>query len=230
MLDWARMLSSCVSSSAQLGRLGVDALVGEDAPLRAMLTPYVSPPKPSESETGEDGRALEDLLLDIAAGIRFRTSVTKEADGWVARIVADAAPPRIPEGTRVTIAPHNRPAETYPLNREDPIDVALLPRELVDITAFLRLTASRKADGDVLERSTVVCSRLEGSPDERFREILARQIDTPEKFLQLLALLIGFAAGTRHQCQRIERGDVKLVGRGRTGCPRTACACSGREP
>ena len=179
-----------------VGTLGVDALVGEDAPLRAMLTPYVSPPKPSESETGEDGRALEDLLLDIAAGIRFRTSVTKEADGWVARIVADAAPPRIPEGTRVTIAPHNRPAETYPLNREDPIDVALLPRELVDITAFLRLTASRKADGDVLERSTVVCSRLEGSPDERFREILARQIDTPEKFLQLLALLIGFAAGT----------------------------------
>ena len=70
------------------------------------------------------------------------------------------------------------------------------PRELVDITAFLRLTASRTVNGEVLERSTVICSRLEGSPDERFREILARQIDTPEKFLQLLALLLGFASGT----------------------------------
>ena len=48
----------------------------------------------------------------------------------------------------------------------------------------------------MLERSTVVCSQLEGSPDDRFRQIFARQIDTPEKFLRLLALLIGFASGT----------------------------------
>ena len=46
----------------------------------------------------------------------------------------------------------------------------------------------------MLERSTVVCSRLEGAPSERFNEIFARQIDTPEKFLRLLALLIGFAS------------------------------------
>ena len=176
--------------------LGVNAIVGEDAPFRTMLTPYVAPPKPSVDESSAAGRALEDLLLDIASGIRFQTFVTKGAEGWVARIAADAAPPRIPKGTSVKIAPHNRPAETYPLSRVEPIDVELPPRELVDITAFLRLTASRTVNGEVLERSTVICSRLEGSPDERFREILARQIDTPEKFLQLLALLLGFASGT----------------------------------
>ena len=46
----------------------------------------------------------------------------------------------------------------------------------------------------MVARSAVVCSRLEGAPDARFQEIMARQIDTTEKFLQLIALLIGFVS------------------------------------
>ena len=180
----------------RVGTLGVDALVGEDAPLRAMLTPYDRSIDPDGEDNREDGRALENLLVDFAGGIRFRTTVTEGSEGWVVRIAADAAPRRIPDGACVTIAPHNRPDETCPLDPAEPLDVELPPCELVDITAFLRLTASRSVDGKVLERSTVVCSRLEGSPNDRFRQIFARQIDTPEKFLRLLALLIGFASGT----------------------------------
>ncbi len=175
--------------------LGVKALVGDDAPLRAMLTPYVPSVDPNGGN-GEDGRAIENLLIDIAGGIRFRTTVTEESEGWVARIAADKAPRRIPDGACVTIAPHNRPDETHPLDPAEPLDVELAPRELADITAFLRLTASQTVKGKLLERSTVVCSQLDGSPDDRFRQIFARQIDTPEKFLRLLALLIGLASGT----------------------------------
>ena len=180
----------------QVRTLGVDALVGEDAPLRGMLTPYDRGTEPCVVKEGEDSRALENLLVDIAGGIRFRTTVTQGTEGWVARIRSDAAPRRMPKGACVTIAPFNRPDETKQLDPAEPLDVELPPRELVDITAFLRLTARRSVDRKVLERSTVVCSRLEGSPDDRFRQILARQIDTPEKFLRLLALLIGFASGT----------------------------------
>ena len=179
-----------------VGTLGVDALVGEKAPLRAMLTPYESSTEPSDDKNGEDTRTLENLLLDVAAGVRFRTTVTQETEGWVARITSDTAPPRIPKGACVTIAPHNRPDETCPLDPVEPLDVELPPCELADITAFLRLTASRSVNGKAPECSTVVCSRLEGLPDDRFRQIFARQIDTPEKFLRLLALLIGFASGT----------------------------------
>ncbi len=175
--------------------LGVDALVGDDAPLRAMLTPYVPSVDPNGGN-GEDARAIENLLIDIAGGIRFRTTVTEESEGWVARITADEAPRRIPDGACVTIAPHNRPDEAHPLRPEEQLDVKLPPRELADITAFLRLSASQTVKGKLLERSTVVCSRLEGTPDDRFRQIFARQIDTPEKFLRLLALLIGLASGT----------------------------------
>ena len=179
----------------QVKTLGVDALVGDDAPLRGMLTPYDPCSGPPDNGNGPDTRALDDLLLDIAGGVRFRTVIAEGTEGWAARVTSDAAPRRIPAGFRVTIAPHNRPDEVHVLSREDPVDVELAPRELADITAFLRLTSSRKVNGDLLERSTVVCSRLEGSPDDRLRQILARQIDTPEKFLRLLALLIGFASG-----------------------------------
>ncbi|MCY3896251.1 MAG: phospholipase D family protein [Chloroflexi bacterium] len=175
--------------------LGVDALVGEDAPLRALLTPYDPCTTQPDCTEGADSRALEDLLLDISAGVRFHTTITRKTEGWVARITSDAAPRRIPSGACVTIAPHNRPEESHSVSPVDPIDFKLPPRELADITAFLRLTASRRVKGTLLERSTVVCSRLEGAPADRLRQILARQIDTPEKFLRLLALLIGFASG-----------------------------------
>ena len=191
--------------------LGVDALVGDDAPLRGMLTPYDRGVDPNGGN-GEDGRAIENLLIDIAGGIRFRTTVTEGSEGWVARIAADEAPRRIPDGACVTVAPFNNPDETHPLDPEEPLDVKLPPCELADITAFLRLTARRTVKGKPLERSTVVCSQLEGSPDDRFRQIFARQIDTPEKFLRLLALLIGLASGTVTEVVENGEGSGRWAG------------------
>ena len=179
---------------APLRTVGIDTLVGDDAAFRTMLAPYApSDPKPDD-EAVAAGRALEGLLLDIAGGSPFRTVVTEEIDGWISRVTTDTALPRFPEVVDVTIAPHNRQAETYPLRPAEPVDVALPARDLADLTPFLRLTVGRTVGGVAVERSTVVCSRLEGAPSERFDQILARQIDTPEKFLRLLALLIGFAS------------------------------------
>ena len=84
--------------------LGVHALVGEEAPFRGMLTPYVASARQDVDEASTAGRALEDLLLDIAAEVRFRSTVTRRAEGWVSRVTSDAALPHIPEGARVTIA------------------------------------------------------------------------------------------------------------------------------
>ena len=39
--------------------------------------------------------------------------------------------------------------------------------------------------------STVVLALLIGDPAGRLDEVLARQVDTPEKFLRFLALLLG---------------------------------------
>ena len=179
-----------------VGRLGVDAIVGEDAPLHTMLTPYVASERPEINEASTARRALEDLLLDIAGGVRFRTTVTQGLGGWVPRVTSEPALPHFPEGTSVTIAPHNRPAETCPLSPVETADIELTPRELADVTPFLQLTARRMVNGKTVEHCTVICSQLDGAPDDRIQEIMARQIDTTEKFLRLLILLIGFASGS----------------------------------
>lgn len=176
-------------------RLGVDALVGEDAPFRTMLTPYVVSETPDSDEASKAERALGDLLMDIAGGVEFRTSVAKRGEKWVSRITTESALPCFPESTSLTIAAHNRPAETHALSSDELVDIELQPMELADVTPFLQLTARLTVEGNAVERSAVICSLLDGAPEERFHEIMARQIDTPEKFLRLLALLIGFASG-----------------------------------
>ena len=46
-------------------------------------------------------------------------------------------------------------------------------------------------------RSTVVLASLSGDPHGRHDELLARQIDTPEKFLRLLALMLSLGGAER---------------------------------
>ena len=179
-----------------VAKYGVEALVGEGAPMRDLLIQYVPSDPPEIDETGKVGRALEDLLMDIAADVGFRTTVTKAPEGWMPYLTADSDLPHIAEGTSVTIAPYNLPAETYVLHSGEPVAIELSPRELADITPFLQITASRLDGSQLIDRSTVICSRFEGEPADRYSEIFARQIDTPEKFLRLLALLMGFGSGT----------------------------------
>ena len=179
-----------------VSKYGVEALVGEDAPMRALLTPHVPSETPEIDETGTVGRALEDLLMDIAADVAFRTTVTKAPDGWTPYITADSELPHMAEGTTLSIAPYNRPAETYVLYPGEPIAIELPPREIADLTPFLQLAGSRTDGSLAIERSTVICSSLEGELADRYSEIFARQIDTPEKFMRLLALLMGFGSAS----------------------------------
>ena len=179
----------------QTARYGVDALVGENAPLHAMLTPYVASENPETDQTETAARKLERLLMAIAQ-VGFRTTVSRQDDGWLPRITADSKLPPISESVSVTIAPYNHPTETYELHPAGPVEIDMPPREIADVTAFLQLTARQTDGGMVVERSTVACSRLEGAPDDRRDEILARQIDSPEKFMRLLSLLMGFASGS----------------------------------
>ena len=179
----------------QTARYGVDALVGENAPLRAMLTPYVASENPEIDQTEKATRNLERWLMAIAQ-VGFRTTVSRQDDGWMPRITADSKLPPIPESVSVTIAPYNHATETYELQPVEPVEIELPPREIADVTAFLQLTARKIDEGVVVERSTVVCSRLDGAPDDRRDEILARQINSLEKFMRLLSLLMGFASGS----------------------------------
>ena len=62
---------------------------------------------------------------------------------------------------------------------------------MVDVTPFLVL---RVTDARGESRATVVLAALTGDPPGRHDELLARQIDTPEKFLRLLALMLSLGS------------------------------------
>ena len=178
-----------------VAKYGVDALAGEDSPLRSMLNPYIASETSEVDEADSVGRELEGLLFDMAADGGFRTTVYRQGDCWVPFVSSGSELPQMAPGTAVVMGPHNRPAETYVLHGGEVVAIELPPREAAEITPFLQLTVSRTAGGTVIRRSTVICSRLDGEPESRYHEIFARQIDTPEKFMRLLTLLLGFVSG-----------------------------------
>lgn len=59
--------------------------------------------------------------------------------------------------------------------------------ELADITPFVVATLR---EGDIVE-SSVIPAALIDDPEERLDAVLARQVDTPEKFLRFVLLLLG---------------------------------------
>ena len=196
-----------------------------------MLTPYAGTEDPDteEPEAESAARDIGDLLFRIAGEVSFRTTVSRRPEGWVAHIESEKDLPHFPDGTGVTLAAHNRSVETYPLTPEALVDIELRPRELSDVTPFLRLNARRTVRGELVEGSTVICSQLRGAPADRFDEIMARQIDTPEKFMRLLLLLIGLA---RRSAEALpgRRRNSNLDSQCRPGLPRAAGTCTGREP
>ena len=96
-----------------------------------------------------------------------------------------SAPPRLGEKIKATVELLTCPGDTARL--QAPTDVTFPGIEMVDVTPFLVV---RVTDARGESRATVVLTALTGDPPGRHDELLARQIDTPEKFLRLLALML----------------------------------------
>jgi hypothetical protein len=170
-------------------RLGVANFLGEDAPFRNMVEEYRTdgghPPDPDD----EAWRRLADLLRYIAA-IPHTITVSARPGGDYTLDVTTDDPLPVPDGYRVTAELLTRPGEAQVLSA-GPVRAAFGPAPLADITAFLAVRAT--SDDGRFQGGTVVRGMLRDDPAGRLDEVLARQVDTPEKFLKFLALLLGLA-------------------------------------
>ena len=171
-------------------RLGVGAMLDDPNGFRALLEDYFPPPAPVIDEAEEFGRKLDQYLVD-AAQLAYVMSVMPQGDRWGGAITTDRALPVLPDGVTLNVSPFNRLAERLPLVGGSHVLVELAPREAVELTPFLVLLARGALGTRQIERSTVVKAEMEGGPADRLDEILARQIDSPEKFLRFLLLLLG---------------------------------------
>ena len=212
VVEWARQASLFVGSAnatdagvngrnvevmveIRSGRkhLGIDQFVGESAPMTSLLEPYE--PSGGAEASAEDMACheLENLVRRIA-GHRFTAQIERDGDSW-RELVGSDSELELAAADRVTIGLLTRPGTALELASGHPTLAVFAGLPIADITPFVVVRATRQVEGNELSCAAVLRASLVGDPPERLDEVIARQVDTPEKFLRFLALLLGFGNG-----------------------------------
>ncbi|QGG94360.1 phospholipase D family protein [Actinomarinicola tropica] len=172
-------------------KLGVERLLGTTDGFGTLLEPY-SPLGDAPDDPTEEALRLLRELLRTAAEANFVATVVRDGESYRERITADRL--AVPSGVRLTAELITLPGTAAQIDDRRPLDSTLGPLALDQVTPFLVLRASTNGPGgEQLHQATVVRCHLVDDPDGRLDEILARQVDTPEKFLRFLLLLLGIA-------------------------------------
>lgn len=169
--------------------LGIDAFVGPDAGFARMLEAYEPTGGATEPLEETIGRELDKLLRRVADA-QFAATVDRR-DGSCDETVTSSKRIELEAGTRLTVGLLSRPGSVSDLSDGSPANAVFAGLPLADVTPFLVLRAQRTEGHVVVERATVVRAVLINDPEGRLDEVIARQVDTPEKFLRFLALLLG---------------------------------------
>lgn len=169
--------------------LGVGTLMGrdegKDQTFRDLLQPY----RRGENVVAPEDEALHKLenVLRTLAAVRCRLTVGSETDGYVLHLTSDDEL-NVPDGHTVQLGLLTRPGVSRIQTEPAPCDAWFEGVPLPDITPFVTL---RITDESGLTLGTVIHAPLKNDPEGRLDEVLARQVDTREKFLRFLALLLG---------------------------------------
>lgn len=164
--------------------LGIDAILGTNG-----MGPILLPAGPSglsvDTEALEDDHRLDAAVrslasIDVVAYVMAR-------DGAHHLEVRSTEPAAIPEGMTASLELPTAPGQVVPLTNGEPVAAEIGPLLLSDITAWIIL---RVKDHRGILRSTTVKMRLVNDPPDRLDAVLASQIDTTEKFLLFLRLLL----------------------------------------
>lgn len=190
------------------GGMGINRIVGDDAPLRPYLQQYAGPEDAVEAE--DPLRGLKNALRNVA-GVAM--SLTVETDGDAYRLHLESRRPvPLPEGMTAAVSLLTTPGIALPIGGE-PVDVAFEDVELPDITPFVVVHVTEGSE----TIASVVHAPLRNDPERRLDEVLARQIDTPEKFMRFLLLLLGFADGNGSWIALLDASAGESVSMGMNG-------------
>lgn len=178
--------------------LGVKALLAAGSPFMSLLESFSPSDSSTDTDDSEDTvkHALESVLVDIA-GVEFSLEAAAAGEAWATRLRSSTLP-NGPTALTITlsIAPFNQPTEAVPLQLGAPSDACFAPRVSADLTPFLLLTASTSTGGKRVSCSTVVKAKWINEPPNRLDDIMIRQLDTPEKFLRFIMLLLALGGDT----------------------------------
>lgn len=169
-------------------QLGIDSFIGPDAPFAQLLEEY----EPAGSDEPDDDlaeRALETELRRLSS-VALVGQVRHESAAYSITVSTEPGSAPDPRFT-ATLQLLTRRDQVWPLLAD--LDIVFTGLDLTEVTPFVVV---RVTDARGEQRGSVVQADLRGDDsDHRRNEILARTIDTPEKFLTFLALLLGLAGG-----------------------------------
>ncbi len=171
-------------------KMGVASFLDDEAGIGAILEPYDAVGGAEADPIEEALRQLLDVLRRFAER-RLTATVRRTGDDrYVERIKGDAFD--LPEGVSVTLELVSLPGSVHSQTAGVAVDAELGPVALDEVTPFIAVHATTTGPGGVeLRQATVVRCTLIDDPDDRLDEILARQINTPDKFLKFLLLILG---------------------------------------
>lgn len=165
--------------------LGIATMLGDGAPFLDLLEPHV---RQESADNDEEDWELENLVRQLAA-VPLTAQVHRDSGTYQLHLTSQDLMP-VPPDVRVTMELLTRLGEAHVLSDAAPVDVAFTDLATTHLTPFVVL---RARDDRGVQRSAVVHAVLLDDPADRLDEILARQVDTPEKFLHFIALLLGMA-------------------------------------
>ena len=96
-------------------RLGIDTLLGPDAPFRQMLAEYPAVGGKLPSANDEADRLLEEALRSLAT-LAFRAAARRSGELYTMHITA-SSPARVAETITATVGLLTRPGDTASLER-----------------------------------------------------------------------------------------------------------------
>lgn len=172
-----------VELSGRRSRIGVEKFAGAESPFRTYLEPYT---RGAHDEADDAEWELKELVRDIAS-ISMKAHVSKSGAEYAVQLRSDAPVPVRP-GVTTTFALLTRPGIALEVSGAAAADLNFAGLEVTHVTPFVAVFC-RDVNG--LEARAVMLASLVNDPESRLDRILAQQVDTPEKFLHFLALLLG---------------------------------------
>lgn len=192
---------------------GIDAWLGADGdteppPFRRMLERY-KPTGGAAADAQEIAqRKLENQLRRLGAIRHFARAQAAEDGTYDVQVRASDYALKGPYAA--TVRPLTRAGTDRTVSAGTPVDLSFLGLTKSEITAFVVITV-RDVDAE-LTASCVVLAELEGDPTDRLDAVVAAQLDTPEKFMRFLYLLMNLGDPTAIEASSAGKGDGGFFG------------------
>ncbi|MFC7959669.1 phospholipase D-like domain-containing protein [Rhodococcoides kroppenstedtii] len=186
---------------------GVGTMLDPGSPFLGMLEQYDTIGGAIPDPDAEAIWQLENALR-VLASRRWIVSVGRGHGSYSLRFeTRDGA--TVPANMTAQVEPLAHPGKARAVDDGRTSHGAVEGVSLIEVSPFLRL---RLTDDGGREAACVVRAELIGDPEGRLDEVLASQINTPEKFLRFLALLLGL--GQAHPLAMMGLSDAATASSG----------------